>query len=134
MRKLRTSRRGSNAIEFALTLPVFVILLSGMIDFSWYFFSGWRVSSAVREGIRVASVTPVADDPVERAETAVTNAGIAYSITWDSGFPTAAIVGTAPDRGIEVEAQASVTALIGLIPFLPEAVNYKALMRLEDQS
>jgi Flp pilus assembly protein TadG len=134
MRSARAHRRGSNAIEFALTLPIFVILLSGMIDFSWYFFTGWRVSSAVREGLRVASVTPVTDDPVDRAETAVENAGTAYEVTWVSGFPTASIIGSPPDRGIQVSARADVPPLIGIIPVVPDEVRYQAVMRLEDQT
>ncbi|MBA2319755.1 MAG: pilus assembly protein [Deltaproteobacteria bacterium] len=134
MRKLRSSRRGSNAIEFALTLPIFVILLSGMIDFSWYFFTGWRVSSAVREGVRVASLTPLYDDPVSRATTAVSNAGTAYDVTWASGSPSAQIIGTIPDRGIRVDAEAEVPPLIGILPITPTSVRYEAVMRLEDQS
>jgi Flp pilus assembly protein TadG len=135
MRKIKRSRRGSNAIEFALTLPVFVILLSGMIDFSWYFFTGWRVSSAVREGLRVGSLTPTSDDPVGEAETAVNNAGTAYNVDWASGFPTADIIGAAPNCGIHVDAEAKVPPLIGILgAVIPTRVHYEAVMRLEDQS
>ncbi len=130
----RRHRRGSNAIEFALTLPIFVILFSGMIDFSWYFFSGWRVSAAVREGLRVGSLTPLANAPEEQANKALSNAAGAYQITWASGFPVTAVFGSAPDCGIRVEAQADVKPLIGLVRVVPTVVAYEAVMRLEDQT
>ena len=31
-------KRGANAIEFALTLPVFLVLFMGGMDWGWYFF------------------------------------------------------------------------------------------------
>ena len=137
-----SNRRGSNAIEFALTLPVFVILLSGVIDFSWYFFAGWRVSSAVREGIRVGSKTPMSAGPAAVAASVADDAGVAYSLDWTAGYPVATVIGSAGDFscGISVEGRADVEPLIGIVPkyvqnwTVPSLMQYKAVMRLEDQS
>jgi len=48
--------RGATAVEFALVLPLFVLLLFGIIDFGRYFFIQHTVQFATREGTRLALV------------------------------------------------------------------------------
>ena len=48
--------RGASAVEFALTLPVFIILFIGIIEFGWYFFVQHTIQYATREGMRLALV------------------------------------------------------------------------------
>ena len=48
--------KGSSAVEFALTLPVFIILVIGIIEFGWYFFVQHTLQYATREGMRLALV------------------------------------------------------------------------------
>ena len=43
-------------MEFALTLPVFFILVIGIIEFGWYFFVQHTLQYATREGMRLALV------------------------------------------------------------------------------
>lgn len=71
MSLLRRQRRGSNAIEFALVLPVFVALVFGMMEFSWVFFQRTTVVHAVRNGCRAgATVHPNGDDRGSPADVA----------------------------------------------------------------
>jgi Flp pilus assembly protein TadG len=49
-------RRGSNAVEFALVLPVFVVMIFGMMEFSWVFFQPTTVVQAVRNGCRAGAI------------------------------------------------------------------------------
>jgi hypothetical protein len=49
-------KRGSSAVEFALALPVFLILVIGIIEFGWYFFVQHTLQFATREGMRLALV------------------------------------------------------------------------------
>ena len=53
---LRRKRRGANAIEFALTLPVFLLIISGIIDFSWFAYQRSIMKTASMEGCRSASM------------------------------------------------------------------------------
>ncbi len=48
--------RGGTMVEFALTLPVFIILVVGIIEFGWCFFVQHTLQYATREGMRLALV------------------------------------------------------------------------------
>jgi len=55
--------RGASAVEFALTLPIFIILFIGIIEFGWYFFVQHTIQYATREGMRLALVGRTLPDP-----------------------------------------------------------------------
>jgi Flp pilus assembly protein TadG len=48
-------------VEFALVIPIFLLVLSGILDFGFALFSRMTVISAAREGARAAIMVP--DDP-----------------------------------------------------------------------
>jgi Flp pilus assembly protein TadG len=48
--------KGNAAVEFALALPIFAILLIGIMEFGWYFFVQHTMQYATREGMRLALV------------------------------------------------------------------------------
>jgi Flp pilus assembly protein TadG len=50
-------QRGAAAVEFALLLPVFMLMLLGMIDYGWYFYVDLAATNAAREGARAATTT-----------------------------------------------------------------------------
>lgn len=52
----RLNRRGANAIEFALVLPVFVLLLVAIMDFGWLFFIDSTLDQATVVGCRAGSL------------------------------------------------------------------------------
>jgi hypothetical protein len=51
----RSLRRGQSLAEFALVLPVFLLILFGLLDLGALVFSDNVMSQAAREGARVAS-------------------------------------------------------------------------------
>ena len=53
----RKKERGAAAVEFALILPLLMVILFGTIDWGWYFFVQQIVNNAAREGARVGSLT-----------------------------------------------------------------------------
>jgi hypothetical protein len=54
----RGSRRGQGLVEFALIMPLFLTLVFGIIDFSYYIF-GWTTTQfAARRGAEQASIKP----------------------------------------------------------------------------
>jgi len=48
--------KGSSAVEFAMALPIFIILVIGIMEFGWYFFVQHTLQYATREGMRLALV------------------------------------------------------------------------------
>lgn len=52
----RTAGRGQTLVEFALVLPIFVLLLFAVIDGGRYIFLSSALSNAAREGARLGSV------------------------------------------------------------------------------
>lgn len=59
MRRLFRSPSGASAAEFALVLPVFIVLLFGIIDGARYVWEYNEAEKATQVGARVASVTNV---------------------------------------------------------------------------
>jgi Flp pilus assembly protein TadG len=54
----RPRTRGQALVEFAVVLPVFLLILSGILDFGFMLYSRMTVISATREGARVAIDAP----------------------------------------------------------------------------
>ena len=50
------SERGAELVEFALVMPLLLILFGGVVDFARLFFSYEIVTNATREGARLASL------------------------------------------------------------------------------
>jgi Flp pilus assembly protein TadG len=57
----RRRTRGQALVEFAVVLPVFLLILSGILDFGFILYSRITVISAAREGARIA--TTMTDQP-----------------------------------------------------------------------
>lgn len=53
---MRRNRKGSNAVEFALSMPILAILLLGVMDYGWMFTRTQAVVAAAREGARAAAL------------------------------------------------------------------------------
>lgn len=68
--RVRARERGAAAVEFALVLPILVVILLGIVDFGLEMNSQAIVANAAREGARTASLGGTAAE----ATTAATNA------------------------------------------------------------
>jgi Flp pilus assembly protein TadG len=54
--KIRHCDKGQSLVEFAILLPVLVILLCGILDFGWIFGNKLLVTYSCREGARYGAV------------------------------------------------------------------------------
>ena len=50
------SEKGQAMVEFALCLPILLILVCGIIDFGWIYYNQISINNAAREGARYAAV------------------------------------------------------------------------------
>lgn len=133
--RARPADRGTAVAEFALVLPVLLLLVLGCVDWGWYFFVDQIVTNAAREGARAGSVVDPApanaglalDRARGAAELYLQRAGLAAA-----GISVAQVtVGTVP--AIEVSIALPVGtggSLTGfLAPFIPDNAAAKAVMR-----
>lgn len=125
-------RRGANAIEFALLYPLFLWMVTGVIDYGWFFVIRADADSAVHDGARVGAMTLKKDDPAAAATTVVQSR---FQANGYAVVPTVTSVlgGASPDAYITVSATVEVEPLVGLVP-CPSTISAKAVMRLEDQT
>jgi Flp pilus assembly protein TadG len=76
-RHARPRERGAVAVEFALVMPLLVMLLVGAVTSGWSYSKALGVTNAVREGARFGATTPYpppagdwVDDVLERSAAA----------------------------------------------------------------
>ena len=60
------SEKGASAVEFAIVLPVLVLLIAGIMEFSVLFYDQAVITNASREGARAGIV--FSDPPISDAE------------------------------------------------------------------
>jgi Flp pilus assembly protein TadG len=58
----RSRRRGQAMVEFALVLPIFLLVLAGILDFGFMLYNRMTVINAAREGAHAAIIVPNYND------------------------------------------------------------------------
>jgi Flp pilus assembly protein TadG len=74
---LESSERGAAAVEFAILLPLLLMLVLGTIEFGRAYNAQITLTNAARDGVRVMAI---ANDPTG-AKTAAKNAAASVSTT-----------------------------------------------------
>jgi Flp pilus assembly protein TadG len=119
------SRRGSNAVEFALTLPVLCALGAGVIDLGQFLWYANALVSAVSDGARAGSIV---DTKVTSATTTATSVTLA---DWNNqglgGTPTLKV--SVANNWLTVSGTIDVPPLFGFLP-LPTSTTYSSTVRL----
>lgn len=69
----RRRESGAAALEFALVLPILVLLIMGMVEFSRAYNAQISLTHATREGVRVWALTQDADATVTATKNAATS-------------------------------------------------------------
>lgn len=134
MESRRRSRTGAAAIEFALTLVVYVFLFFGIIDWAWLFYRRAQVLDAVLVGCREAvtvsqSSTP---GPTETAVSTVEDALTTWGFDANAATITATTEGTSPEEVLVVGASIPFDPPIGWVP-TPATLQAEMSMYLEIQ-
>ena len=133
---MSTRRRGSAAVEFALTMPVLLVIIFGVLDYSWYIKQATDVVRATREGLRVGVTVAATDGPDTAAETQVIAVldgyGLACEGTLDCDI-TATNTTLSGLNAITLSVRVPYVPLVGMVP-TPEAMATELTMALEDQT
>jgi len=116
MKRDATHSRGQGLVEFALVVPLFLILLFGMIEFGRAWMTKNILTGAAREAVRIYAVIPYSDtNATARAVNILTSAGL-DSTRWGISLTV-----DATDNNI-MRADVSYNFpvfIVGLIPGLP---------------
>jgi len=130
MRKRGHSESGAAAVEFALILPIFILLVFGLIQYGFYFWTAETANSSARE---VARRMAVGDCWSAGAREAFAS-GHAPRITALSAAPDITTVSAGEEFTVSVTADGD---LMGLLP-LPGGGdvtrNYVARLEYEEDS
>ncbi|MCA1564020.1 MAG: pilus assembly protein [Acidobacteria bacterium] len=100
----KKSERGQTMVEFALVLPIFVVLLFGIVQFGIAFNNYITLTDAARAGARKAAVSRNSTDPAGQCKAAV----MAAADNLDSAVlgPTVSCASTwAPGSEVTVHAE-----------------------------
>ena len=81
MKHFYKSQKGQSLVEFALVLPIFVVILFGIMEFGRLWEISNILTSAAREGVRVAAVSEPDVEKVKTAAQAVLSAGYITNAT-----------------------------------------------------
>jgi hypothetical protein len=80
LRKRCAEDRGASALEFALIVPILLVLVCGIIEFGFMFQAQMALSYAAREGARLASVNRYSQaQVVDRAYPLTTARGLSVT-------------------------------------------------------
>jgi Flp pilus assembly protein TadG len=133
----RGRRRGGTAIEFALLLPVFVLLVSGILDVSWLYFRQSALDVAVHDGCRHgslrdpgignASMNAVLDDAESAMSASMTDMGVPCGECTVAA--TSVMVGT--ESSVQCSVRLPFVSLVGVVA--PPVLSSTVTMRLEMQ-
>jgi Flp pilus assembly protein TadG len=128
------SERGSVMVEFAMVLPIFLLVVWGVIDFGRAFYTANSLAAAVREGARVAAVKkyPLSGADVTEIRTRVVDSFNAFGgspIPVDSIFiidETAALGRvTVRVRNYEWQTSTPITVVIGSTLKMTKAATFR---------
>jgi Flp pilus assembly protein TadG len=132
-----SQRRGASALEFALTLPIVMAVLAGILEYGWYLFQLSNVVHALRDGTRIGVTVPLDDDegPSARAEAharAVLD-GLGVPCTESGGCAVTATIGPSGDISTLTTAIAvDYTPIVGMLP-TPSQLSGTFTMMMVDQ-
>lgn len=131
------NRRGSQAVEFALLFPIFLALVFGGLDYSWYILQRYTAMDVVSAGCRAGAITgvdPFADPPaaaqvaiLERAENSMLTCGTEVcTVTIEE------LEGYSPStKQIQCTLEAPSMILSGFIPGMPDRITVKSTWPVE---
>jgi Flp pilus assembly protein TadG len=122
-----SDERGVAIVEFALIMPILILLVAGVIQFGIMYSQYQVFQGAAREGARCAAVQASDDEiglPTCDVETEIDNASLGYEL---SERPSQNIICTDDTRGEDVTVswnQALDTGVLGsLVPGVPDSIN-----------
>lgn len=132
-------RRGGHAVEFAMIMPIWVMLVSGIMDLGWFFFNvalldaasdvGCRAGSLYDPGIGDARIGAVKAKAIARMSNVVAGFGVGNC---DSCRLEVYTRGRPPNRVLICELSRDIVPFTGMF-YQARRIESKQIARLEWQ-
>ena len=134
MRPSRTGQTGSAAVEFALIVPLFLMILFGIIEYGWMFYQQSNLASAVRDGLRQGvTVSQIASPDPRALAVKVAQADLlAVGIPSSDAVLSATYAGASPTKTMTLSVALTYRPLVGFVK-TPAQLHYAMTMMLELQ-
>ncbi len=128
--------KGANALEFALILPVLMLIIMGIIQFGFIFYNYITIVHAAREGARWASLENSVSDVTAKAQSAAPGLIFASTPTVDVSVEQRGQLGsgdtiTNTDVGKYVTVTVSCSSQVFLLNMEDVALGSAATQRIE---
>lgn len=135
MRSSPRQRRGGYAVEFALVLPVFMMVMGGILEYGNYYTQQMHMVGVVRDAARVGSSVRAKDDQgsPHAVATSIAERKLRFHNWSGTAEVSITVSGSAPDGAIGVKIQMPYKRLVGFVP-TPEYIGHTGWMRLNDQT
>ena len=141
MRRLRLrGDRGSAAVEFAIVIPVLLLLVLGTVEFGRVFFLQNSITNAARVGARTMAIEASAANPnaVSDAKSQTAAAAVAPALTTtqvtvstSNGTSNCVVPAAGTAVYVTVTIAYPVTQITGFLPVFPTALAAKASVRCD---
>lgn len=127
-------RRGSQAVELALALPLIIVLSGGAVDVGQYLYLTERVAAAASEGARAGALAnvPMGEDPAAIAEAAAYTAWSGQELPGTLDV-NAVVAGAVPSQRVVVATTLTGSPMFAWLSLLPETVTVTRTVRLGSQ-
>ena len=127
----RGKRRGQAMIEFAVILPLFILLIGGVVDFGIYMFQREQASSCVRTVARKASVRSEPSAKSLAGAPQCTVAANKGALTLNPDYPNYKTAGAGTNVSASISYQYVPILLGNFVPGLSMPVTATVTMRME---
>jgi Flp pilus assembly protein TadG len=130
------SERGAELIEFAIVVPILLLLIAGIIDFGMMFRTYEAVTNAAREGARVGVLPGYAPVDVQsRVDAYLAASGLTGAHTTSVvNIPVATTAGTFTARAVTLNYTYQFVVLGGFGNLGTITLNAQSVMRTEAQA
>ena len=133
--RFRKSERGVSLIEFALVIPILLLLILGIIEFGWIYNGYVTLNGAAREGARIASIKKeLPGDGYIEAEVLKHATNTLQNVSADVIYPVLASgkVGNKNYKyGVKVKANGTITPLVGFFVTGDFPLSAEVTMRIQ---
>ncbi len=132
----RDRERGAAAVEFAIILPIFVLLIFGTMETGWFFAQQVEIRNAAREGARLAVVDYASADPQTTPGTVAYETINRSDLSGPGATVTICMINGPDgdefsDDAVSVTVAKTYASLTGVFDFFDGEMSSEAVMRVE---